>query len=40
MIEVKQLYVVFDDGDGHRYLIPKCEYRHLDKDFDNLGENE
>ena len=32
MIKVKQLYIVWEDGDGHKYLIPKEEYQSfLDK---------
>ena len=26
MYKVKQLYIVFDDDSGHKYLIPKDEY--------------
>ena len=28
MYKVKQMYVIFDDDSGHKYLIPKDEY-HL-----------
>lgn len=39
MIKVKQLYVVFDDGDGHKYLIPKCEYRHFEKALERIYDS-
>ena len=39
MIKVKQLYVVFDDGDGHKYLIPKEDYSEFDKAFTRIEES-
>lgn len=39
MIEAKQLYVVFDDGDGHKHLIPKCEYRHFEKALERIDDS-
>ena len=39
MIEVKQLYVVFDDGDSHKHLIPKCEYRHFEKALERIDDS-
>ena len=39
MIKVKQLYVVFDDGDGHKYLIPKENYSKFDKAFTRIEES-
>ena len=38
MIKVKQLYVVFDDGDGHKYLIPKEDYSKFDKTYTRIEE--
>lgn len=39
MIEVKQLYVVFDDGDGHKYLIPKEDYSKFDKAYTRIEDS-
>lgn len=39
MIKVKQLYVVFDDGDGHKHLIPKEDYSKFDKAFTRIEES-
>lgn len=39
MIKVKQLYVVFDDGDGHKYLIPKEDYSKFDKALTRIEES-
>lgn len=39
MIKVKQLYVVFDDGDGHKYLIPKENYSKFDKAYTRIEES-
>ena len=39
MIKVKQLYVVFDDGEGHKYLIPKDEYSKFDKAFTRIEDS-
>ena len=36
MIKVKQLYIVWDDGDGHKYLIPKQEYCHFEKALERV----
>lgn len=37
-IQVKQLYVAFDDGDGHKHLIPRCEYRHFEKALERVED--
>ena len=39
MYKVKQLYVVFDDGDGHKHLIPKFEYRHFEKALERIEDS-
>lgn len=39
MYKVKQLYVVFDDDDGHKHLIPKFEYRHFEKALERIEES-
>ena len=39
MYKVKQLYVVFDDGDGHKHLIPKFEYRHFEKALERIKDS-
>ena len=39
MFKVKQLYVVFDDGDGHKHLIPKFEYRHFEKALERIEDS-
>ena len=39
MFKVKQLYVVFDDGDGHKYLIPKEDYSKFDKALTRIEES-
>lgn len=39
MIKVKQLYAVFDDGEGHKHLIPKDEYSSFDKAFTRIEES-
>lgn len=39
MIKVKQLYVVFDDGEGHKYLIPKEDYSKFDKAYTRIEES-
>lgn len=39
MIKVKQLYVVFDDGDGHKYLIPKADYSKFDKAYTRIEDS-
>lgn len=36
---VKQLYVVFEDDCGHRYLIPKAEYGKFDKALTRIEES-
>ena len=38
MYKVKQLYVVFDDDDGHKYLIPKDEYGAFVKCLSRIEE--
>lgn len=37
--KVKQLYIVFDDDDGHKYLIPKDEYGKFDKAYTRIEES-
>ena len=39
MDKVKQLYVVFDDGDGHKYLIPKEDYSKFDKAYTRIEDS-
>lgn len=39
MFKVKQLYVVFDDGDGHKYLIPKEDYSKFDKAYTRIEDS-
>lgn len=39
MIKVKQLYVVFNDGDGHKHLIPKEDYIKFDKAFTRIEDS-
>jgi hypothetical protein len=39
MIKVKQLYVVFDDGEGHKYLIPKEDYSKFDKAYTRIEDS-
>lgn len=39
MIKVKQLYVLFDDGDGHKYLIPKEDYSKFDKAYTRIEDS-
>ena len=39
MYKVKQLYVVFDDDSGHKYLIPKDEYRRFEKALERIEES-
>lgn len=39
MIKVKQLYVVFDDSDGHKHLIPKEDYSKFDKAYTRIEES-
>ena len=34
--KVKQLYIVCDDGDGHKYLIPKQEYTRFEKALERV----
>lgn len=38
MYKVEQLYVVFDDGDGHRHLIPKEYYSAFEKNYERIEE--
>ena len=37
--KVKQLYVVFDDDSGHKYLIPKDEYGVFVKCLSRIEES-
>lgn len=39
MIKVKQLYVVFNDGEGHKYLIPKEDYSKFDKAYTRIEDS-
>jgi hypothetical protein len=39
MFKVKQLYVVFDDGDGYKYLIPKEDYSKFDKAYTRIEDS-
>lgn len=39
MFKVKQLYVVFDAGDGHKYLIPKEDYSKFDKAYTRIEDS-
>ena len=39
MIKVRQLYVVFDDGDGHKHLVPKEDYSKFDKVYTRIEES-
>ena len=39
MYKVKQLYVVFDDDSGHKYLIPKDEYGAFVKCLSRIEES-
>ena len=39
MYKVKQLYVVFDDDSGHKYLIPKDEYGAFEKCLSRIEES-
>ena len=33
MYKVKQLYIVFDDDSGHKYLIPKDELNQIENNL-------
>ena len=39
MYKVKQLYVVFDDDSGHKYLIAKDEYGAFEKCLSRIEES-
>ena len=39
MYKVKQLYVVFDDNSGHKYLIPKDEFGAFEKCLSRIEES-
>ena len=39
MFKVKQLYVVFDDDSGRKYLIPKDEYGAFIKSLSRIEES-
>ena len=39
MYKVKQMYVIFDDDGGHKYLMPKFEYRHFEKALERIKES-
>ena len=37
--KVKQMYVIFDDDGGHKYLIPKDEYGTFDECLSRIEES-
>ena len=39
MYKVKQMYVIFDDDSGHKYLIPKTEYGAFEKCLSRIEES-
>lgn len=39
MYKVKQMYVIFDDDCGHKYLIPKGEYGAFIKCLSRIEES-
>ena len=39
MYKVKELYIVFDDDSGHKYLIPKDEYGTFDECLSRIEES-
>ena len=39
MYKVKQMYVIFDDDGGHKYLIPKDEYGAFVKCLSRIEES-
>ena len=39
MYKVKELYIVFDDDSGHKYLIPKDEYGAFEKCLSRIEES-
>ena len=39
MYKVKQLYVLFDDDSGHKYLISKDDYEAFDKCLSRIEES-
>ena len=39
MYKVKQMYVIFDDDGGHKYLIPKDEYGTFEKCLSRIEES-
>ena len=39
MYKVKQMYVIFDDDGGHKYLIPKGEYGTFDECLSRIEES-
>ena len=39
MYKVKQMYVIFDDDSGHKYLIPKDEYGAFEKCLSSIEES-
>ena len=39
MYKVKQMYVIFDDDGGHKYLIPKDEYGTFDECLSRIEES-
>ena len=39
MYKVKQMYVIFDDDGGHKYLIPKDEYGSFEKCLSRIEES-
>lgn len=39
MYKVKQMYVIFDDDGGHKYLIPKDEYGAFEECLSRIEES-
>ena len=39
MYKVKQMYVIFDDDGGHKYLIPKEDYSKFDKAYTRIEDS-
>lgn len=38
MYKVEQLYIIFDDGNGHRHLIPKEYYKAFEEQIERIDE--
>ena len=39
MYKVKQMYVMFDDDGGHKYLIPKDDYGAFEKCLSRIEDS-